>query len=150
MHPVGDNGTKTAPRILVILVINDDQEILTLFEEILVEAGYCAVLYSSAINDLTEIEAVAPELIIIDYLIGREESGWQMLQKIKMRRATANIPIIVCTAATKLLLETSGYLLSKRVFAVPKPFDIDELLGAVERALQVTAALPDTVGEGRR
>ena len=141
---VGDKRTKTAPKILII---NDDQEILTLFDELLSEAGYSTVLYSSAIQDLTEIEAVAPDLIIIDYLIGREEGGWQMLQKIKMRRATANIPIIVCTAATKLLQETSGYLLSKRVFAVPKPFDIDELLDAVVRALNAADMVPNAAGE---
>jgi DNA-binding response OmpR family regulator len=133
----------SAPKILVI---NDDQEILTLFEEILSEAGYAVVLYSSAIQDLSEIERLDPDLIIIDYLIGAEEAGWQMLQKLKMRRATANLPIIVCTAATKLLLETSGYLLSKRVIALPKPFDIDELLAAVERALSIVGAVPDAAG----
>ena len=141
---MGEKRTKPAPRVLVI---NDDQETLTLFEEILSEAGYAPVLYSSAIHDLTEIEALGPDLIIIDYLIRREESGWQMLQKIKMRRATANIPVIVCTAATKLLLETSGYLLSKRVFALPKPFDIEELMEAIGRALAVPDALPDAAGE---
>jgi CheY-like chemotaxis protein len=108
---VGDKRAEAAP---TILVINDDEEILTLFEEILREAGYNALLYSSAIRDLAEIERLQPDLIIIDYLIGHEDSGWQLLQKIKMRRATATVPIVVCTAATKLLLETSGYLLSKR------------------------------------
>lgn len=136
---MGDKRAKTAP---TILVINDDQEILTLFEEILRDAGYTVLLYSSAIRDLAEIERLQPDLIIIDYLIGHEDSGWQLLQKIKMRRATATIPIIVCTAATKLLLETSGYLLSKRVIAVPKPFDIEELLAAVERALALPQSVP--------
>ena len=142
----GSVGGKSGQRAPKVLVINDDQEILTLFGEILGEAGYSAVLYSSAIHDLAEIERLAPDLIIIDYLIGREDSGWQMLQKIKMRRATANLPIIVCTAATKLLLETSGYLLSKRVFALPKPFDIDELLDMATRALETTHALPAAEG----
>lgn len=135
-------ATKRAQAAPTVLVINDDQEILTLFGDLLGEAGYAPLLYSSAISDLAEIERLAPDLIIIDYLIGREDAGWQMLQKLKLRRATANIPIVVCTAATKLLLETSGYLLSKRVVAVPKPFDIDELLGAVARALSLNGAIP--------
>ena len=141
---MGEKRAKTAP---TILVINDDEEILTLFEEILRESGYNVLLYSSAIRDLTEIERLAPDLIIIDYLIGHEESGWQLLQKIKMRRTTATIPIVVCTAATKLLLETSGYLLSKRVVAVPKPFDIDELLTAIERALALPLSVPSAAGQ---
>ena len=138
---------KAAP---TILVINDDEEILTLFEEILREAGYTALLYSAAIRDLAEIERLQPDLILIDYLIGHEDSGWQLLQKIKLRRATATIPIVVCTAATKLLLETSGYLLSKRVVAVPKPFDIDELLAAIERALALTESVPQPAGQTER
>jgi DNA-binding response OmpR family regulator len=141
---VGEKRAKAAP---TILVINDDQEILTLFEEILREAGYNALLYSSAIRDLAEIERLQPALIIIDYLIGHEESGWQLLQKIKMRRTTATIPIVVCSASTKLLLETSGYLLSKRVVAVPKPFDIDELLAAIERALALPLSVPSAAGQ---
>jgi DNA-binding response OmpR family regulator len=136
---VGGKRAKVAP---TILVINDDQEILTLFEEILREAGYNALLYSSAIRDLAEIERLKPDLIIIDYLIGHEDSGWQLLQKLKLRRTTAAIPVIVCTAATKLLLETSGYLLSKRVIALPKPFDIDELLAAIEHALALIDSVP--------
>ena len=64
-----------------------------------------------------------------------------------MRRTTATIPIVVCTAATKLLLETSGYLLSKRVVAVPKPFDIDELLAAIERALALPLSVPSAAGQ---
>jgi DNA-binding response OmpR family regulator len=140
-------GEKRAKAASTILVINDDEEILTLFEEILRESGYNALLYSSAIRDLAEIERLAPDLIIIDYLIGHEESGWQLLQKIKLRRTTATIPIVVCTAATKLLLETSGYLLSKRVVAVPKPFDIDELLAAIERALALPLSVPSAAGQ---
>jgi DNA-binding response OmpR family regulator len=140
---VGGKRAKVAP---TILVINDDQEILTLFEEILREAGYNALLYSSAIRDLAEIERLKPDLIIIDYLIGHEDSGWQLLQKLKLRRTTAAIPVIVCTAATKLLLETSGYLLSKRVIALPKPFDIDELLAAIEHALALIDSVPAAVG----
>ncbi len=136
---MGGKRAKVAP---TILVINDDQEILTLFEEILREAGYNALLYSSAIRDLAEIERLKPDLIIIDYLIGHEDSGWQLLQKLKLRRTTATLPVIVCTAATKLLLETSGYLLSKRVIALPKPFDIDELLAAIERALALIDSVP--------
>ncbi len=140
---MGGKRDKTAP---TILVINDDQEILTLFEEVLREAGYNSLLYSSAIRDLAEIERLKPDLIIIDYLFGHEDGGWQLLQKLKLRRATATIPVVVCTAATKLLLETSGYLLSKRVIALLKPFDIDELLAAVERALALVGSVPDAAG----
>src|SRR5580765_7160562 len=81
-----------------ILVVNDTQEILDLFQELLTEEGYEVVLYSYGIEDLSEIERVKPDLIILDHIIGGEAVGWQMLQKLKMKRSTATIPVIVCTA----------------------------------------------------
>ena len=96
-----------------IMVINDTQEILDMFRAILEEEGYEVILYSFAILDMTEYEQVKPDLIILDLVFGSEKSGWQMLQKLKMNRSTATIPVILCTAATNAVREMEGYLLSK-------------------------------------
>lgn len=136
-----------------IMVINDTQEILELFDEILREEGYEVLLYSQAIEDMTEIERLKPDLIIIDYIIGGEKVGWQMVQKLRMRRATAKIPLIICTAAVKEVREIEGYLRMKGIGLVPKPFDIDDLLRAVELTLRLagdSAALADAPPEGER
>lgn len=118
-----------------IMVINDTQEILELFQEILVEEGYTVSLYAFAIQDLSEVERVSPDLIILDYIIGGEGVGWQFLQKLKMRRSTADIPVVVCTAAAKAVQEMEGYLKAKGVTVVLKPFDIDDLLTAIKLSL---------------
>lgn len=119
-----------------VLVVNDTQEILDLFREILAEDGYEVVLYSYAIEDMAEIERIAPDLIILDYIFGYEKSGWQMLQKLKMTRATETIPVIVCTAATREVRDIQGYLQAHGIRLLPKPFGIDELSSAVRMALQ--------------
>ena len=119
-----------------VMVINDTQEILTLFSDLLTESGYEVALYSSAIHDMEEIERVNPDLIILDVVFGGENVGFQMLQKLKMRRATAQLPVVLCTAALNAVREMEGYLQSKNVQVVPKPFDIDDLLDAVERAIK--------------
>jgi DNA-binding response OmpR family regulator len=119
-----------------IMVINDTQEILDMFRAILEDEGYEVILYSFAILDMTEYERVKPDLIILDLVFGSEKSGWQMLQKLKMNRTTATIPIILCTAATNAVREMEGYLLSKGVGVLLKPFDIDDLAAAVKLALQ--------------
>jgi DNA-binding response OmpR family regulator len=118
-----------------IMVINDTQEILELFRDLLTSEGYEVSLYSYGVHDMKEVERVAPDLIIIDYLIGDERTGWQMLQKLKMTRSTAAIPIIVCTAALNQVKEIEGWLTQKRITVVLKPFDVDDLLAAVARAL---------------
>ena len=119
------------PRPRHILVVNDTQEILDLFRELLEEEGYEVSLYSYAFDDLAEIKRVRPDLIILDFIVGGEAHGWQLLQKLKMGRATATIPVIVCSAALHLLRELEGHLKEKGVAVVPKPFDIDDLLRAV-------------------
>jgi DNA-binding response OmpR family regulator len=121
---------------LRVMVFNDSKEILELFHEILSDEGYEVLLGSFGIDDLAEVERVKPELLVLDHVVGRERSGWQLLQKLKMRRSTAHIPVVVCTTAIKLAKEMEGYLTSKGVSVVLKPFDIDDLLNAVKKALE--------------
>jgi CheY-like chemotaxis protein len=115
-----------------ILVVNDTQEILDLLREIFEEEGYEVSTYSFAFQDLEQIKAEAPDLIVLDFIIGGEQHGWQLLQKLKLDRQTADIPVIVCTAALQLARELEGHLLEKGVGVVLKPFDIDDLLRQVQ------------------
>ena len=117
-----------------ILVVNDTQEILALFRDILESEGFEVHLYSFAIDDLAIIKEVRPDLVILDLIIGNEDHGWQLLQKMKLDRETATIPVIVCSAAIRLLQELQGRLTEKHVGVVPKPFDIDDLLRAIDEA----------------
>jgi DNA-binding response OmpR family regulator len=127
-----------------VLVINDTKEILELFQELLEEEGFRVSLSSFTLNDIDEMVELAPDLVILDFLIGGEQQGWQMLQKMKMSRRTATIPVIVCTAARTLVQEIEGHLLSKNVGIVLKPFDIDELLSEVH--LRLKPSIPQPTG----
>jgi DNA-binding response OmpR family regulator len=133
-------GVATLPRH--ILVVNDTQEILDLFREILEEEGYRVSLSTFTFRDLDEIITLQPDLIILDFMIGGEDYGWQLLQKVKMNRSTATIPIIVCTAALQLVRQLEGHLKEKGVGIVLKPFDIDDLIREVDA---IWASIPATV-----
>ena len=111
-----------------ILVVNDTQEILELFRMLLEGEGYEVVLSGFPIQQMSDIEQIHPDLIILDLVFGDQRSGWQMLQMLKMKRSTASIPVIVCTAALDMVREQEGYLVSQGVHVVFKPFDIDHLL----------------------
>lgn len=116
-----------------ILVVNDTQEILELFRMLLEGEGYEVVLSGFPIQQMSDIEQIHPDLIILDLVFGDQRSGWQMLQMLKMKRSTASIPVIVCTAALNMVREQEGYLVSQGVHVVFKPFDIDHLLTNIKQ-----------------
>ena len=119
----------------LVMVINDTREILELFEQILTEEGYRVSLHSYNTRELNEVKELMPDLVISDHLVTQEQSGWQFIQKLKMDRQTAKIPIIICTTNRKIVSETEGYLAVKGISVVLKPFDIDELIAAVEEMI---------------
>jgi CheY-like chemotaxis protein len=120
-----------------ILVINDTQEILELFSAILhEEMGFDVVLDSYKPHMLDVIKQVNPNLIISDHVFGEEKIAWQLLQRLKMDRDTAHIPVIICSAAIKDLKEMEGYLTSKDVGVLYKPFEVDELMNLVNEKLK--------------
>ena len=51
----------------------------------------------------------------------------------RLTRATAGLPVIVCTAATRLVRDVQDYLSGMGIGVVLKPFDIDNLIAAVNR-----------------
>ena len=121
-----------------ILVVNDTQDILEIFRLLLEDEGYKVTLSSFPLQKVGEITRLNPDLIILDVVFGEEKLGWQMLQLLKMQPATASIPIIICTAAEKAVREMEGYLVSKDVNVVYKPFELHDLLNAVSQALKTT------------
>jgi CheY-like chemotaxis protein len=118
-----------------ILVVNDTQEILEIFRMLLEPEGYEVFLYSFAPHDLTEVQRIKPDLVILDLIFGSEKLGWQLLDKMHMARETSLIPVVVCTAAINEVRQNEGYLRAMGVSVVLKPFDIDLLLQVVKDAL---------------
>ena len=141
MNERSNGGVAAGKRVLVV---NDTQEILELFHDILEPMGFDVVLMSYAPRELDRVREVAPDLIVLDFLMGeREPLGWQLLQKLKMDRRLDSIPIVVCTAAVRAVAEQQGYLTEQGVLVVLKPFNVDQLEEAVRRA----ASLPKTARE---
>jgi CheY-like chemotaxis protein len=119
-----------------ILVVNDDPAILGLFQDLLGEEGYDVTLdkFGRQTGELLEtIRTLKPDLVIMDFIIGHEDSGWQLLQAAKMDRQTRGIPVIVCTGAVRQVTELSQHLDEMGVHVVIKPFDIDHLLEVIGR-----------------
>jgi CheY-like chemotaxis protein len=117
-----------------VFVINDTVAILELFRSLLEDEGYRVTTDGFSvelIEMLGRVREARPDLIILDFVILDEGKGWQFLQLLKMDRDVKDIPVIVCTAAAKLVEELQVHLDSMGVVVVLKPFDIDHLLDEI-------------------
>lgn len=125
-----------------ILVVNDTEEILDLFRDIVEAMGHRMTAWSFSPDDLAKVTEIKPDLIILDLMIGPTElQGWALLQKLRMNRPTEEIPVIVCTAATTWVREQEGWLAANAVKVVLKPFKVPHLEHAIQQALD----LPDVM-----
>jgi CheY-like chemotaxis protein len=120
-----------------ILVINDARDMLQAFRFLLEEEGYEVFLASIAPESAEAVEALHPDLVILDLLFGAELTGWQLLQKLRMRRSTLTLPVVVCTAAVQHAREMEPQIVAHGAVLVLKPFSLDELLDAVRLALDL-------------
>jgi DNA-binding response OmpR family regulator len=121
-----------------VMAINSSREILELYHLLLTDEGYEAFVFSFGPDDLEEVKRVKPDILILDQPAGMIRITWDLLQKLKMERTTAHIPIVLCTTQHRIALDMEGFFATKRITVVLKPFDIDELLRAVKTAEALT------------
>ena len=125
-----------------ILCINNSEDVLALFRELLGDEGYRVTTQSYVDKNLDAISELNPDLIILDYMWDHEDSGWALLQMAKMSPKTRGIPIVLCTGAVKQVSEMEAHLLDMKIRVVLKPFDIDLLLEVVAAELAITSDSP--------
>ena len=115
-----------------ILVVDDDEEVATLLQSVLASHDYQV----EVANDLLALQASReqlPDLILLD-LFMPTMSGDETVRHLHEMPDTWDIPIVLMSAAGDLPrradeLGVAAYL--------SKPFDLDELLAVVQRALAV-------------
>ena len=123
-----------------ILVVNDSQEIIDLLKELLEEEGY-RVSASITILNLEKVKALAPDIIVQDVMFeGTHETGWKFLTMSRLDRQLKRIPLVLCTTALTTVKDPDMAAQLERlgVRVVLKPFEIDQLLAAIEEALART------------
>jgi DNA-binding response OmpR family regulator len=127
-----------------ILVVEDSPSLLELYRDLLEDEGYDVVLQPTPQFDPAMIFQIAPDLIILDLVFEGNLSGWDILQALKQERATASIPIVVCSGATKYVdvLESAFNVLG--VHVLTKPFNLENLLDLVRRIISQDDSLSDS------
>ena len=119
-----------------VLVVDDDPDTLQMLGEVLAEGGYEAVLRSRPPDDADELSALSPDLVVLDWIFGRDPLGIRMLEQLALGTMTARIPVIICTAAPHRVRENDVFEKVHVAGVLHKPFMLDDLLYAIRLALQ--------------
>lgn len=119
-----------------VLVIDDEPETVELLTDILADAGYDVVGALNGGEGLMLQEIERPDVVLLDLLMP-EFPGFDVLRRVRAERPA--LPVIVVSGQGDLAL-AQATLACGAVRYIPKPFDPDLLLDAVETALTTRPA----------
>jgi CheY-like chemotaxis protein len=114
----------------LILVVEDDTAIGTLLVQILAqETCYHALLAADGFEALNVVREIKPDLFILDYQLPAM-NGIQLYDCLHIMNQLENVPAILLSA------RLPRHEVEKRsLIGLGKPFDIDEFLETVDKAL---------------
>jgi len=117
-----------------IVVIDDDDAFLRLMEDLLGSEGYDVRTRQAWLQAYEFVKAERPDLVILDVVLGGEDRGWSVLDLLLLDPETRPVPVIICSASLAALRERAEILQRHGILALAKPFDLDDLLNAIELA----------------
>jgi CheY-like chemotaxis protein len=122
-----------------ILVVDDKAHLLRLMRMILEDEHYQVSILQEGRGAFDRVKESLPDLVILDLKLA-DSSGLEILRDLKGDRTTADIPVIVYTAAVLEAEEVLQLIASdparyQSVRVLQKPFDLDALLGMVQEVL---------------
>ena len=116
-----------------ILVVDDDKKVLKQLEAELKQKGFEVVTALNGKQALKEVEKKAPDIITLDVMMP-EMDGYETCFHLKENESTRGIPVIMVTSRGKMKARLASLSFGAD-FYIAKPFEIDDLLEVMEKAL---------------
>ena len=123
------DGTDRASKGHRVLVVDDEPQVVWVLELALGSEGYDVSTARNGVEAMAQISATHPELMVLDVMMPRMD-GWSVMRELAKLPVDERPRVVMVTAlasgrdrATAAELGVDAY--------VPKPFDVDELLGVI-------------------
>lgn len=121
----------------LIYIVEDDESIREIESIALKNSNYIVSAFENAKEFYKKLDELVPDLILLDVMLP-DESGYDIVRKLRKRPATQDIPIIMVTAKTTEMDMIKG-LDGGADDYIKKPFSIMELITRVKALLRRTA-----------
>lgn len=121
----------------LIYIVEDDESIREIESIALKNSNYIVSAFENAKEFYKKLDELVPDLILLDVMLP-DESGYDIVRKLRKRPATQDIPIIMVTAKTTEKDMIKGFDGGADDY-IKKPFSIMELITRVKALLRRTA-----------
>lgn len=116
-----------------VWVIDDDKSIRWVFEKALTRAQIAYESFDNVADARTALHDSTPQVVVSDIRMPGE-SGLDFLKK--LRESHPQVPVIIMTAYSDLESAVSAFQHGAFEY-LPKPFDVDQAVALIERALTI-------------
>ena len=119
-----------------ILIVDDEKDIRELIGDILKDEGYAVRMAANSDDCITEINAEVPGLMILDiWLKDSRLDGIDILKKVK--RDNPDVPVVIISGHGNIEIAVAAIKQGAYDF-IEKPFNIDQLMVVVSRAMETS------------
>ena len=118
-----------------ILIVDDEEDIVNLVRMILEDAGYSVASVTDGRDVLKRVAADHFDLILLDIMMPFL-SGWEVLEAMRSREETRNIPIALLTARASPREDNLPHPTDYCDY-ITKPFEPEDLLRRIDQILSV-------------
>ena len=120
----------------LIYVVEDDESIREIETIALKNSGHIVSAFECAKDFFKKIDEILPDLVLLDTMLP-DESGYEIIKKLRARTATKRLPVIMVTAKSTELDMIKG-LEDGADDYIKKPFSVMELITRVKALLRRT------------
>jgi CheY-like chemotaxis protein len=112
----------------VILAIDDDEQVISLYERYLEPQGFHLVALTDPSKARERVRQLKPYAVTLDIMMPGYD-GWQVINDLKSDPETRDVPVIICSILEQ---EEKGFNLGAADYLV-KPIIEDDLINALNR-----------------
>ena len=132
--PVLDDPTGRPGKGRCVLLVEDEDQLRRVMKDLLEREGYKVAEARDGAQALDEVDRSAPDLIMLDLNLPGTLDGYGVLQRLRSRSSTSDIPVIVLTAKGDEDNEVRVFQLGADDF-LTKPFRARALSARLEAVL---------------
>ena len=121
-------------KIISIVYIDDDQDLIDLVILILKTKGYQVFSSNTGQHGLNLVQEIKPDIILLDIMMP-DMDGWEVFQALRSNPSTQSTPVIMITAKSQPIDKVLGLQVAGVNDYLTKPFLPQQLIDGIENVL---------------